>query len=371
MSFCGIICEYNPLHKGHVYHLQKTAEDLKTEGIICVMSGNFVQRGLPATFDKYTRAKWAILSGADLVLELPAVFSVAPAPNFAFGAVKLLTELKCVNYISFGSEYGDIKQIENLAKNTDSANITNKLKSGKSFASSFDLEGYKSNNILGAEYLKAIEKLNSNIKLYTVKRAGAEYNDFSTDKEYCSASAIRNMLNGESIIKAKDFVPDFVYEDIKNYSEAENKLFYMLIYKILTAKNSLKNYAYISEGLHSRIYASALKSTDITELKKNIYTKRYPQSKVNRILINILLNITKNLENEAKKSPLYAKVLAVKKGKENIISEISKNIKVIARANDYKSFENQLLYTDILATDIYSKISASNINDISAGLKKY
>lgn len=374
MSFCGIICEYNPLHCGHIHHINQTKKNLDIDGLICVMSGNFVQRGEPAVCDKYTRAKWAINSGADLVLELPCIFSVAPAENFAFGSVKLLAEISCVKYLSFGSEFGNLESIYDFIKNIENTNIKNKIKKGISYASSFaENDCYKSNNILAAEYLKAINKLKSPLVPFTVKREGENYNSKNINNKFSSATAIRENLYSGNLHNIKDSLPDFVYKDLCKYENFDEKLFYMLANSILTkGVKNLEKIAYISEGLQNRIYSAVKNSFDLSQLQNNIFTKRYPISKINRILINILLNITKNDVKKAKKSPLYAKVLAIKKGREDILSEISKDIKVLTRADDYKNYKNNLLNFDILANDLYAKLTLNNnINDYSKGLCKY
>ena len=156
MSFCSIICEYNPLHGGHIYHIRRTLGEIKPDGLVCIMSGNFVQRGEPAVRDKFTRAGWAIRAGADAVLELPAVFACAPAENFALGAVSILSKIKAVKYLSFGSECGDIERLREYTDKLKRADIKGTLKSGESYASSFSGEDYRSNNILAAEYIRPL-----------------------------------------------------------------------------------------------------------------------------------------------------------------------------------------------------------------------
>lgn len=369
MSFCGIICEYNPLHFGHIYHMQKTREIIKDlKGLICVMSGNFVQRGEIAVADKYTRAKWAILAGADIVLELPTVFAVSPAKDFAYGGINILSHINGVKYLSFGSEYGDIEKLKDFAKKLNDADISKQLKSGVSYASAFSQSGmYQSNNILGAEYLSAINQLGADIISVTIKREGG-YNDLSGTGGFMSASAIRNMLCGGNYGSVSSSVPDYVFNDLTGFKHCEDALFDMVIYKILSlGAQKIEDYAYVSEGLHNRIYAAALKSRSMQSLRENIITKRYPAAKINRILLALLLDITKEKARAAKKSPPYARVLAVKSGSENMLSEI-KGIKLIKRAEDYKTINSGVIDTDILATLIYSKIKNTDLNDISAGL---
>ena len=370
MSFCSIICEYNPLHGGHIYHIRRTLGEIKPDGLVCIMSGNFVQRGEPAVRDKFTRAGWAIRAGADAVLELPAVFACAPAENFALGAVSILSKIKAVKYLSFGSECGDIERLREYTDKLKRADIKGTLKSGESYASSFSGEDYRSNNILAAEYIKAIDKLNSHITPFTLERKGAGYNSLSGDDEFCSASFLRKSLYEGDFDAVKKHTPDYVWRDLESrgFDEA---LFYMASHAVLQkGPQGIENAPYVSEGLHNRIYRAVKQSSDWAELIENIRSKRYPASKVKRILINILLGADKSLVEEAKQGPFYARVLAVKKGREDILAEIKKDLPLITRAEDYKSFGCPALDIDVLSSEIYSKISGQKVNDLSAGLVK-
>lgn len=185
----GIITEYNPFHKGHEYHLQKAKSDTNSDGIVCVMSGNFMQRGIPSIIDKWKRAEMAIKNGVDLVLELPLVYSISSAEYFAFGSVSLLNSLGIVDNLYFGSEDGDVSTLKKIAEILADEPFEYKtilkenLKSGLPFHSSRSnaLASYiksddildilrNSNNILGIEYIKTLKLLNSSICPYTLKK---------------------------------------------------------------------------------------------------------------------------------------------------------------------------------------------------------
>ena len=204
----GTIAEYNPFHNGHLYHIKKSIEETGADFVICVMSGNFVQRGNTSIIDKWTKAKMALANGVDLVIELPTVYSVSSAENFAEGAIKLLDSLKIVDTISFGIEAKDIASLNNIAnvfymEPKEYTNILNhELKKGISFpkarenALSFFLhksnnfENFSNvlsspNNILGIEYIKAIKKINSSIKPYTIERFSADYHSTAFSRKYC------------------------------------------------------------------------------------------------------------------------------------------------------------------------------------------
>lgn len=370
MSFCAIICEYNPLHNGHAYHIKRTIEELKPGALVCLMSGNFVQRGEPAVRGKFARAVWAIKAGADVVLELPAVFACAPAENFAFGAVSILSRISAVKYLSFGSESGDIEKLLEYSRKLRDKDIRQRLKSGTSYASSFADEDFLSNNILAVEYIRAIEKLGSRITPFTLKRMGAGYNSLADGEEYCSASFLRKALDEGDFDAVKRHTPEYVWKELKQPSFDE-ALFAMACHAILTkGQKALESAAYVSEGLHNRIYKAAKESSSYAELVENIRSRRYPASKVRRILINILLGVDKKLQESAKGGPFYARVLALRKGREDVLAEIKKDLPLIARAEDYRRFSCPALEVDVLSSLIYSKISGEKINDLSAGLIK-
>ena len=188
----AIIGEYNPFHNGHLYHLDKSKEKSKADFTIAVLSGNFVQRGSPAILDKWTRAKIALLNGVDLVIELPCIYSISSAENFAMGSIKILNSLKIVDSISFGTETDDITILENFADIlTDEpaeykSILSHELSKGISYPKARenalliylnDIRKYANilsspNNILAIEYLKAMNITNSEIVPYSIKRVG-------------------------------------------------------------------------------------------------------------------------------------------------------------------------------------------------------
>ena len=209
----GIITEYNPFHKGHEYHLQNAKSDTNANGIVCVMSGNFMQRGIPAIIDKWKRTEMAIKNGVDLVLELPTVYSLSSAEYFAFGSVSLLNSLGIVDNLYFGSEEGSISILESISKTLVNEPLVYKnfLKSNLNLGLPFHLSRANalneylnsndvlnvlcnSNNILGIEYIKALLKLQSQITPRTLKRKGASYNDSDLSSSYPSATSIRKHL---------------------------------------------------------------------------------------------------------------------------------------------------------------------------------
>ena len=221
MKNLGIIAEYNPFHKGHEYHLKESLKATGAQNVICVMSGNFVQRGEPAIIDKWARAEIALKNGVDLVLELPVIFSAASAEYFAFGAVSILEATGIVDCLCFGSESGKISDLQAMAdifhEETPKFKelLMKNLSAGFSYPKARELAASQytssssgsalqlSNNILGIEYLKALRKLGSRIQPVTIKRTGSHYNDETFSSTIPSATAIRNVLLGPGSFQEK------------------------------------------------------------------------------------------------------------------------------------------------------------------------
>ena len=227
MKICGIICEFNPFHNGHEYLIKKAKELSGCDVVICIMSGCFTQRGDICIADKFLRAKHAVLSGADCVLELPSPFAVAPAEIFAEGAVKILSAIPRIDTLAFGCESCTAEDFFTAAQIllNESANfkkiLNNKLSSGesyiKSYITAFGAVGgnteilSRPNNILGTEYAKSILKHNLKIKLLPVERVGSSYNDCGLKHNFSSASAIRCNLSSPLV---KNNLPEYVFNDL-------------------------------------------------------------------------------------------------------------------------------------------------------------
>ena len=230
MKVCGIIAEYNPFHNGHAYHIQKTKEITNCEAIVAVMSGNFVQRGTPALFDKWTRTKMALQNGIDLVIELPTYYATSSAEYFAQGSIGLLDSLGIVDFLSFGAKTSDLDTLKRIANilylepNDYKELLQSELKKGVSYPvargnalknftkKEFDSKYISeilldSNNILGIEYLKALMYNNSTISPNIVLRKGEDYNSVNIIDGVCSATAIRKMLEDDEIENLKDVMP--------------------------------------------------------------------------------------------------------------------------------------------------------------------
>ena len=331
----GIVAEFNPLHSGHRYLIEcarKIADENNGE-VICVMSEFFTQRGEVAIVDGYTRAKEAVRSGCDVVIALPYLGSVAYGDDFAKKSIEILSGAG-ITHLIFGTENKDVNMFEEIytkQQNKNREEYKKLLKTGFNHAKInsvlFGLENNNPNFSLAYSYYKAIREANLDIKLIPVKREGQGLNSGDVSEQvHLSATAIRNNMNDEKIEKylSKEMLADLRKENIA--SEAE--LFPYLKYKILTlGKVGIEKIYDVSEGLENRIYEALLKAENYSDLVNLIATKRYSNKKIQRVLLHILTNTTKE---DYKKyfSTNNFRVLAVKKNKAAIIREINRNGKI-------------------------------------------
>lgn len=375
----GLIAEYNPFHNGHKLHIERSKEVCGTNDCIVVMSGNFVQRGEPAIIDKYARTKMALLSGASLVIELPLIFATSSAELFAMGSIDILNKTGIVKNVCFGSEAGNLTEMKIISEilSNEPKEFKSLLKYNLGAGMSFpkariealqqflnqDLEFLKEpNNILSIEYLKALNKTNSDIIPKTIKREGSSFHSTSINDEIISATAIRQFLkNGENIKNIKNAIPENCYEILQNcdYFPRLDDYSEVLSY-ILRTKNSqdLRAISEINEGIENRILNNS-SVYPITSLLATIKSKRYTYVKLQRALLNIILDITKDDEHYFRKhlSP-YIRVLGFRKNS-NIIGKLAKsatvpvitNIKNAPNILDEKGM--YLLQKEICSTDLH------------------
>ncbi|MGP1513957.1 MAG: nucleotidyltransferase family protein [Gemella haemolysans] len=331
----GIVAEFNPLHSGHRYLIEcarKIADENNGE-VICVMSEFFTQRGEVAIVDGYIRAKEAVRCGCDLVLALPYLGSVAYGDDFAKKSIEILFGAG-ITHLIFGTENEDVSMFEEIytkQQNENGEEYKKLVKKGLGHAKInsvlYGLENNNPNFSLAYSYYKAIREANLDIKLIPVKREGQGLNSGHVSEQvHLSATAIRNNINDEKIEKylSKEMLADLRKENIA--SEAE--LFPYLKYKILTlGKVGIEKIYDVSEGLENRIYEAVLKAENYNDLVNLIATKRYSNKKIQRVLLHILTNTTK--ENYKKYfSTNNFRVLAVKKDKAAIIREINRDGKI-------------------------------------------
>ena len=350
MITVGIISEYNPFHNGHKYQIEKIREKVKKDFneeciIISIMSGNFTQRGDMAIMDKYMRSKAAVENGVNLVLELPIMYSISGADIFARGALNILNNLKCIDFLAFSVEdidkFDDLKAVSNMLKNPTkeyTSLLKENLKQGNSYmnSSANALEFYfnknldfikKPNNILAFNYLKYIK----DISPMPIQRIGAKHDSTKENDTIASAMQIRNMiLNGENVDK---FIP---YEIKK--SKIKPVLFkdYFFTIKniILNKKNELSLYPEVETGLDNRIYNNITNFDTMKEFIDKISTKRYTKSRIRRILMYILLNIKKtDIEEYKNHTPNFIRVLAMDSRGRKVLKEIKNDINIFTNYN--------------------------------------
>ena len=331
----GIVAEFNPLHSGHRY-LIKCARKLADENhgeVICVMSEFFTQRGEVAIVDGYIRAKEAVRSGCDMVIALPYLGSVAYGDDFARKSIEILAGAG-ITHLIFGTEKDDISVFEEIYTKQQKINgeeYKKLLKTGLNHAKiNSALYGLESNNpnfSLAYSYYKAIREADLDIKMVPVKREGQGLNSSDISGEvHLSATAIRHNINDEKIEKylSKEMVADLRKEVIAS----EEALFPYLKYKILSiGKAGIEQIYDVSEGLENRIYEVTLKAKTYSNLVELIATKRYSNKKIQRVLLHILTNTTKE-DYKKNFSTNNFRVLAVKKHKAAIIREINRDGKI-------------------------------------------
>ena len=378
MNVTAIISEYNPLHKGHLYHIETARKETNADYIIAIMSGNFVQRGTPAILDKYTRAEAALKSGVDLVLELPAMFATASAEYFALGGVSLANTLGCVTHLSFGSEYGEADKIMDAANllinEPEEMKIPLKeaLKEGLSYPAARAYAVKTShpeladiletpNNILGVEYCKALLKLKSRIIPHTLKRKGQDYHSESTDTGFASATGIRKLLGSDNFEHQEALESQLApasFELLKPYvdqsSLTEDDFSMLLRYKLITENRShLTEYFGVNKELSNRIYKHLNEFESFSSFADLLKTKNITRTAINRALLHILLDIKAiDVQEVTKRGCVdYIRVLGFRKEAVGLLKEFSDIPEIPLITNP--STAPVLCKTDILADQIY------------------
>lgn len=397
MKTIGIVCELNPLHSGHKYLLDMARKRFNADYIILVMSGDYTQRGVPSIVSKEIRTRMALMAGADAVFELPVQYATASAEYFASGAVSLLNSLGCVDHILFGTENGDIEEIQKIASILNDEpdeykkELQKGLKRGLNFASARDAALKKlitignsttligSNNILGIEYCRALMESKSSITPLTIQREGADYNSDDLTGAYASASAIRKLLETtypddtyRSILK--DYIPEDVLTLLlsqKAYNRLDNYSDY-LHYKLLSERgDGFTSYADIHRDLSDKIIKFLPKYTTISEFTDLLKSKDLTYTRIQRSLLHILLGIKQETLDSLKqeKYPVCLRLLGFRKKSSPLLAVIreSANTTVISRMSDAFKIEDEqqkrLLDQDVLASDIYHLIIPDSKNE--------
>ena len=351
MQTIGIICEYNPFHNGHLYHLNYIKNKYKDAKILLVMSGDICQRGDLSIITKWDKTKLALENGIDIVIELPYFYATGAADYFALGAIKILNEFK-VDKIIFGSETNDIDKLYDYAKYqlTDEYNLKVKkyLDNGNTYAEAMasaldDKMFNQPNDILGLCYIKEIIKNNYKIEAESIKRTN-EYNELDLNNDIASATAIRKALKDN--LDISKYVPNRSLKYIKNI-DLDNYFKYLL-YRITNEKENIIKYHLVDDKIVTRIINGIENVNNFDELILNIKAKNYTYNYIKRVLINILLGITKE---DIKNHKDYIRLLGLSsKGKE-YFNSIKKDIIIpiiTAYTNDKENLLN--INTKIIET---------------------
>ncbi|GAB6138448.1 nucleotidyltransferase [Halanaerobaculum tunisiense] len=406
MNILGIITEYNPFHLGHKIHLQKSVTKSKADATICIMSGSFLQRGRPAIVNQWARAQMALDSGVDLIIQLPVTYSVRSAEYFAWGAVKSLAATNLVDILSFGSELGKIQPLQQLGQllATEpphlSTLIQQELNQGVSYpqARSKALDNYLTstaaqiditpdqaqeiitnpNNILGLEYIKALTNLDASITPITIKREGADYHSHEL-KEIASGSGIRHQIKSNQKNQKRLLTPQItqtlpqVTTQVldKEFTANRGPIFIdqweaeLLTILRRIKKTKLQNYAGVTGGLENRIKAAALEATSLPELITKIKTKRFTQTRIQRILIQLLLDLSadKLTKFDQHGGPQYLRVLGFNQQGRKLLKLIKNQVDlplITKVANYFKTKQTprnllqEMLQYDLVANDLYT-----------------
>lgn len=387
----GIVCEYNPFHNGHLYHIIQSKKVTGADYTIAIMTGNFTQRGDVSIVDKWAKTEMALLGGVDLVIELPVLYSVSSAENFAEGAVKILNSLKIVDNISFGSETRDINLLDRIAEvlcnepKEYKTLLSHELSKGISYPKARenalmmylnDVRRFANvmsspNNILGIEYLKALRKSKSNMLPVCVPRVGAGHNDTTYSKHIANATTVRNFISSNQYesLNFKRLVPISTYsiltENIKKghiingLTNLEKEILYAFRKMSL---EEIANLPDVSEGLEYKLKNAANSCNSLIEFFNIVSSKRYTKTRISRILVYGLLGITKKDMQLSKSVTPYVRVLGFNRNGQELLSMISKANPKLPLVTSVKKFEESnknknlqaMLSKDVWATDVYT-----------------
>lgn len=405
MKVVGIIAEYNPFHKGHKHQIEMLREKTGAEYVVVAMSGNFLQRGVPALCDKYTRTRMALECGADLVLELPTLWATASAEYFAQGGVSLLASTGVVTHLGFGAETDNLDgllQISSVLKNEPSvyrAVLANSIRTGDPFPVArknalvtslplFPREQLDElldtpNNILALEYLKALP---SCITPVLIPRKGAGYHDTEIEAEYPSATAIREAIfSKEAVYDAEaisNAMPEAAYAILEEFMRSNsciepNDFSSVLGYRLLSlSETDYSHFADCNKDFSNKIKNNLKNYVNVEDFTQQLKSKDMTYTRVSRCLLHILLNITQSNYTIGKAigyTP-YLRVLGFRKDSSNLLSAIKKKagVPLITKVADassilgyetYKIFENDLFASALYYQCLANKSNTTPLNE--------
>lgn len=367
LGVCGIVAEFNPLHNGHKYLIDQAKNDKNT--VICVISGNFVQRGDTAIVPKFTRAKMALSAGADVVVELPTPWSMSTAQNFAFGAISQLLAFN-IDSLYFGSESSNLDELlrvsDILLSDEYKERISNKISDSSTYASIrssivSDILGYKTsvldtpNDTLAIEYICAAKKLGTNIRFVPIRRIGAGHNDCASIKNISNATLIREQIIKGNINNIIPFLPvdcaDFL---LSSPISSINNLNTAIISRLkLLSKSDFEQLPDISEGIENLLYNNVRKAVDYNDLLSRVKTKRYTLARIRRLILSAFLGIDNRYFAT---EPPYVRVLGFKSAEFKTINYDFRKpvITKVSQINSLDNISRELFDLENLINEIYA-----------------
>ncbi len=382
MKIAGIIAEYNPFHNGHAYQIEHTRAEKEGDAshVVAVMSTHFTQRGEAALVDPHIRAKAALKNGVDLVLALPVPWSLSSAQGFAEGGVFMLNALGCVDMLSFGSESGDVDSLKKVRKLLDDPRVSQRLKGmldmGMSYAEAqrkavTDIGGETRaalldtpNNTLAIEYLGALDRLQSPITPFTVKRMGAAHDARAPIGGMASASYIRDVIRSGRTGNVAPFVPqsvcDLLVEAVdRGVCPSREELAERAILAVLRlrSKEQLASLPALSEGIENRLYNAICEATDLEELITLAKTKRYARTRLQRLICCAFIGITADM---ASGTPPYLRVLGATEAGLEILrkaKDCGTAVPIVSRASQIEALGDRakaMFRLECRAADLYA-----------------
>ena len=380
MRVAGIVAEYNPFHNGHAIHIEKTRKPnggCEATHVVAVMSGSFVQRGEPAIMTKFDRAKAALAGGVDLVIEVPVPWCLSSAEGFATGAVSLLNSLGCVDVLSFGSEIGKLEPLQKAVTVMQTSRFISLLKYHLGLGISFAEAQQKAlseiigataasvldtpNNTLGIEYIKALQACNSTMDLFTVERQGSSHDSMAPIGDTASASYLRMLLSSDRLLNTLPYMPASCAAVVSDTADkgllpasttALDRA--VLAHLRRLSLDDLKVLPTMSEGLANRVYTAIRKASSLTELEENIKTKRYPLTRIRRLIWSAFLGIT---NDDTATPPPYIRVLAANECGKEILSAAKPSVPLLYRASQVAKLDSvcqRLWELETKATDLHA-----------------
>lgn len=379
MRIAGIIAEYDPFHNGHAAHIANTRAENggNATHIVAVISGSFTQRGEPALLSKFRRAEMALACGADLVLELPLPWAMAPAEHFAAGGVAVLNALRCVDLLSFGSECGNVealKQLANLSNNPlFQSELKKELEKGIPYAAASQQAAAgivgaevaehlaSPNNTLGIEYLRAVTAQGADWDVFTLQRQGTLHGEMTSKGAFASATLLRNMVRDDNLCLLNAYMPDEVVSILQSAHEnGETTTQTLRLEHALIAHlrglpiEAYANLPWLSEGLENRLYRESRTTTDYASLLEAVKTRRYPMARLRRVLWASLIGLT---AADTKGLPPYIRVLGMNPRGREMLAAASPTLPILTRTAQITELDDgakRIFALECAATDLHA-----------------